>query len=463
MDAGDEQPTIGFSVPAGLSALMVRYDLQAEIGRGGMGIVYKARDRQTGDVIAIKIIHPSIASDPQLIQRFKNELVLARRITHKNVCRLYELNELGGVAVISMELVAGRSLRDLLKEVDSLSIRHGLKIIRQVLAGLAEAHAQGVVHRDLKPENILIGRDGHVKIMDFGIARLADASLTSTGMIVGKPAYMSPEQAEGKPADVRSDVYSLGLVIYEMLCGQPAFSGETPVAVVAKQVRDRPVPPRVIDPSMPASIEQAILTCLEKNPVRRFQSVAELDAALSSATDAAPTPIGDAAAPLPVALARWQKSDWGLVVAAIVGLALYFPCFGQTSLAPRSQVTFDRTVLRRIAEDDLQRLGVPVRPVSKMGGTVDPAAYIYFARRYGAPMARAVANNPVHYWTWEVDFGTASVNVDHRGRLTSFSRDPVPIDPAVSSIDEARRQAARVVEDFFAQTPSNLELEDERS
>src|SRR5215510_1547527 len=220
MDPGDDQPTIGFAVPAGLSALTARYDLHAEIGRGGMGIVYKAQDRQTGDLVAIKVIHPSIASDPQLIERFKNELVLARRITYKNVCRVYDLNDFGGVAVISMELVAGRSLRDLLREVDSLSIRHGLRIVRQVIAGLGEAHAQGVVHRDFKPENILISRDGHVKIMDFGIARLADSRLTSTGMLVGTPAYMSPEQAEGKSADARSDIYSLGLVIYEMFCGR---------------------------------------------------------------------------------------------------------------------------------------------------------------------------------------------------------------------------------------------------
>src|SRR6185295_16935327 len=189
---------------------------------------------------------------------------LARRITHKNVCRVHDLDEFGGIAVISMEFVEGRSLRDVLRDVESVSIRHGLKIVRQIAAGLGEAHAQGVVHRDLKPENVLIGRDGAVKIMDFGIARLMDSRATATGHIVGTPAYMSPEQAEGRSADARSDIYSLGLVMYEMFCGRPAFVGETPIAIVAKQVGETPLPPRAIDVDVPARIDAAIRRCLEK-------------------------------------------------------------------------------------------------------------------------------------------------------------------------------------------------------
>jgi hypothetical protein len=461
MEPGDDRATIGFAVPTGLSALTVRYDLHAEIGRGGMGIVYKAHDRQTGDLVAIKVIHPSIASDPQLIERFKNELILARRITHRNVCRVYDLNDFAGIAVISMEFVAGRSLRDLLNEAGSLSIRHGVKIVRQIIAGLGEAHAQGVVHRDLKPENILIDRNSLVKVMDFGIARLADSRLTATGFLVGTPAYMSPEQAEGKAADARSDIYALGLVIYEMFCGQPAFAGETPVAVVAKQVHERPTAPREIEPDLPVRIERAVLTCLEKDPRKRFQSVAELEAALSATSVAAPDDFEDAGAPLPVHLVRWRKSDWGLVAAAVVGLAMFFVCFARTSLAPRSQVTFDRTVLKRIAEEHLQRLGVPATGVTQGGVNLNPAAYIYLARQYGASLAREVANNPVHYWTWEVDFGAGSLTVDHKGRLTSFSRQPVPVDPAVSSFEDAQRQAARTVGTFFGQTASTLEVERE--
>jgi hypothetical protein len=461
MQPDDDQATVGFTVPPGLSALTVRYEVLAEIGRGGMGIVYKARDHQTGDLVAIKVLHPSVASDPRVLERFKNELVLARRITHKNVCRVYDLNDFGGTAVISMELLEGRSLRAMLREVESVSVRQGLKIIRQITAGLAEAHAQAVVHRDLKPENILIGRDGSVKIMDFGIARLADSRITATGQFVGTPAYMSPEQAEGNPADARSDIYSLGLVMYEMFCGRPAFSGETPIAIVAKQVAETPAAPRAIESDLPVRIDEAIRKCLEKKPERRFQSVEELDAALSADTGASletPTP---ERAGLPAHLARWQRIDWALLAAAAAGLIVFFPSFARVSLAPRSQVTFDRTVLRRIAEEHLQRLGAQVTPVKQIGTDLDPGMYVYLASKNGAAMARDAANNPVHYWTWLVTFEGASVHVDNRGRLTSFSRGAVPVDANAKPFDDARNQATRAIEDFFAVRTSTLEPEQE--
>src|SRR5262249_29455713 len=159
-----------------------------------MGIVYKAQDRETGTVVALKVLRPEITGQPELIERFKTELVLARKITHKNVCRVYDLNRFHDVVTISMEYVEGESLRALLNHVQGLSIRHGLNIVRQVIAGLTEAHAQGVVHRDLKPENIIIARDGTVKVMDFGIARSVDAGNTISPTIIGTPAYMSPEQ-----------------------------------------------------------------------------------------------------------------------------------------------------------------------------------------------------------------------------------------------------------------------------
>ena len=458
MASPDDQNTIGFPVPAGMSSVTARYDLLGEIGRGGMGVVFRARDRQTGDTVALKTLHPRIASDPELLGRFTNELLLARRITHKNVCRVHDLNDFGGVAVISMEFVAGRTLRDLLDEVESLSVRHGTKILRQVLAGLIEAHDQGVIHRDLKPENILIGRDGTVKIMDFGIARSIDAADTVTGLVVGTPAYMSPEQAAGKPPDTRSDVYALGLVIYEMFCGRPAFAGDSPVAIVAKQLHETPLSPQEIEPDLPARIERAIRKCLEKDPAKRFQSVRELEASLSDAT---PAPAERDAAPLPAHLARWQRSDALLLVGAVIALAIFFPFFLRTSLAPRSQVTFDRSVLWRIAQDQARRFGVQDRRAVDVGLGSEYWMYPLVAHHAGAVRARELANNPFPLVTWGVIFegDFVEVVVNNRGELISFRREVVPGDPAQPPLSQARAIAEQAVQEFFGRRAADLEIE----
>src|SRR5947208_5676557 len=196
--------------------LSLRYDLLDKLGSGGMGIVYKARDRETGEVLALKILKSTLTDDATLMERFRNELRLARRITHRNVCRIYDFNPVGNSACISMEFVDGSSLRELLNRPIRLEVPQVLHIARQICAGLGEAHIQGIVHRDLKPENVMLDRFGGVKLMDFGIARSLDTRSTATGSFLGTPAYMAPEQAEGKPADRRSDIYSLGLVLYEM-------------------------------------------------------------------------------------------------------------------------------------------------------------------------------------------------------------------------------------------------------
>ncbi len=463
MPSSDDQATVGFTVPPGLSAVCARYDLIAEIGRGGMGIVYKARDRHTGDLVALKALHPSIAADPRLVERFTNELLLARRITHKNVCRVYDLNDFAGTTVITMELVDGRSLRTLMRDVEAVSIRQGLRIARQIAAGLAEAHAQGIVHRDLKPENILIARDGVVKVMDFGIARLMDSRLTATGQLLGTPAYMSPEQAQGRPADARSDIYSLGLVMYELFCGQPAFSGETPVALVAKQAAETPIPPRTIEADLPPRIDAAIRRCLEKDPGARFQSIAELDAALAGGSTAAldtPAP-APASASLPERLTTWRRADWLLLAGAVVGAIVFVLAFGRVSLAPRSQVAFDRPVLGRIAEEHLQRLGLRPANLRITAGNLDPGAYVYLARTYGAATARQLANDPVHYWTWAAAFDGGSLEMDNSGRLVAFSRREVPIEAGGRRLDDARRLAAGTVAELFAQPQSALQLDHE--
>ena len=263
-----------------LRSLRERYDLLGELGRGGMGIVYRARDRETGDTVALKVLKPEIAARPELIERFKSELLLARKITHKNVCRVYELNRFGAVSAISMEYVEGESLRAVLGRYGGVPPRRGLEWAGQVCGGLAEAHAQGVVHRDLKPENILIDRKGQAKVMDFGIARSLESDATRTGTLIGTPAYMSPEQVEGKPPDARSDIYSLGLILYEMFTGECAFRADTPVAAALKRLHEAPPPARTIEPDLPERIDRALQRCLDKDPKKRFQLVAELEAAL---------------------------------------------------------------------------------------------------------------------------------------------------------------------------------------
>jgi formylglycine-generating enzyme required for sulfatase activity len=242
-----------------------------------MGIVFKARDRETGEIVAVKVLKAEIGDQPKLIDAFKNELRLARKITHKNVCRIYDFNRSDGTSFITMEFVEGESLRRVLNRFNTLSARTGIKIARQICEGLREAHVQGIIHRDLKPENLMIDGSGNVKLMDFGLAHLMAEGSTAA---VGTPSYMAPEQAQGGTLDQRCDIYALGLVLFEMFTGTPAFTGDTPMAVALKQIQDRPANPRELDRTIPDHIVKAILRCLEKDPAKRFQSVEELEAAL---------------------------------------------------------------------------------------------------------------------------------------------------------------------------------------
>src|ERR1700723_2175010 len=276
--------------PATLAALSQRYDILASAGHGSMGNVYKARDRETGETVALKLLKPEIASDQAMMDRFKNELLFARKITHKNVCRVYEFNRVGGVAYTSMEFVEGESLRSVLNRFGGLPQRKATDLALQICSGLKEAHAQGIVHRDLKPENVMIDAQGNVKIMDFGIARSMEAGTRLTGSMVGTPAYMAPEQVAGEPVDYRTDIYSLGLMLYEMFTGAPAFTADNSIAVALKQMREEPPLPHEIEPNIPVATERAILKCLEKDPAKRFQSIADLESNLRSAAPVMPPP-----------------------------------------------------------------------------------------------------------------------------------------------------------------------------
>lgn len=254
-----------------------RYDVLEELGRGGMGRVYRVFDKRIKEEVALKLLRPDIADDPQVVERFSNELKFARKIVHKNVGRMYDLGEEEGILYITMEFVSGEDLKAFIKRAGQLSIGKTIAIIEQVCEGLVEAHKLGVVHRDLKPQNIMIDKSGNAHILDFGIARsLSAEGITDAGVVIGTPDYMSPEQVGGEDVDQRSDLYSLGIILYEMVIGQVPFQADSAFAVGMKHKSEKPQAPQTIDPQIPDDLNRLILRCLEKDKERRFQTSEEI-------------------------------------------------------------------------------------------------------------------------------------------------------------------------------------------
>jgi len=254
-----------------------RYEILRVLGQGGMGAVYQARDRELDRLIALKVIRPELATDPAILQRFKQELILARNITHKNVVRIYDLGEADGVRFITMEYVDGEDLRSLLRHHGKLSASEAIPMIEQVCRALDAAHAEGVIHRDLKPQNIMRDKQGRMVVMDFGLARsLGDSGMTQTGAIVGTMEYMSPEQALGMPLDQRSDIFSVGLIFYELLTGKAPYQADTAIASLMKRTREVAKPASDVDISVPKSLSAIVSRCLEREPSNRYHSVVEL-------------------------------------------------------------------------------------------------------------------------------------------------------------------------------------------
>jgi serine/threonine-protein kinase len=256
-----------------------RFQILSVLGAGGMGVVYKARDRELDDLVALKMLKREMADDAGLLDRLKSELKLARKITHPNVLRTFDFGDVGGLPYISMEYVRGVTLRYLLDSSGRLPYSAGLRLAKQLCAGLGAAHAQGVIHRDIKPENLILDNAGNVKLMDFGIARpikRAAAGQTQAGFVVGTPQYLSPEQLEGKEADQRADIYAVGVVLYEVFTGKRPFEGESPVQVIMKHLNEAPAPPSTHWREIPPALEGMILRCLEKDPAQRFANAADL-------------------------------------------------------------------------------------------------------------------------------------------------------------------------------------------
>jgi eukaryotic-like serine/threonine-protein kinase len=265
-----------------------RYEVLGTLGKGGMGVVYRAHDRKLDEDVALKLLRPDvIKDDPSMLDRFKQEIKLARRVSHRNVLRTHDFDETNGIPYISMEYVEGVTLKDVIRQRGAMPLGVGLRIAKQMCQGLEAAHHERVVHRDIKPHNMLIMPEtGNLKIMDFGISRSfevkAGEGITSTGVVMGTPDYMPPEQAQGEPADARSDIYSLGVVFFEIFTGRLPFTGANAMAVVVSHIQQPPPTPRSVNPRLPEALETIILRCLEKDPADRYPNVEAIVEALTA-------------------------------------------------------------------------------------------------------------------------------------------------------------------------------------
>jgi len=255
-----------------------RYEILKILGEGGMGAVYKAMDRELERLVAIKVIRPELARYPDVLQRFKQELILARQVTHRNVIRIFDLGEAEGIKFITMEYIEGRDLKGLIREKGKFEPKEAIEIISQVCRALDAAHSEGVIHRDLKPQNIMVDSQGKVSVMDFGIARSMDmgAGMTQTGALVGTIEYMSPEQAKGETLDARSDLFSLGIIFYEVLTGDSPFVAETAMASLYKRIKETARPPIEAHPEIPRVINDIVLRCLEMDREKRYASATDI-------------------------------------------------------------------------------------------------------------------------------------------------------------------------------------------
>ncbi|HHV79798.1 MAG TPA: Stk1 family PASTA domain-containing Ser/Thr kinase [Firmicutes bacterium] len=254
-----------------------RYEILGQLGGGGMAVVYRAYDNYLGRTVAVKMLRPQFCSDPELLKRFKREAQAAASLSHPNIVSIFDVGDYHGVHYIVMEYIAGETLKQYIKRRGRLPVYDALSIAAEICSALDHAHRRHVIHRDIKPHNIMITKDGRVKVADFGIARAAaDATLTNSGSVMGSAHYFSPEQARGGFTSERSDLYSLGVVMYEMLTGQLPFDGENPVSIAVKHMQEKPKPPSTVNAEISPAVENIVMKALEKNQALRFASAEEM-------------------------------------------------------------------------------------------------------------------------------------------------------------------------------------------
>src|SRR6267142_502693 len=279
--------TQGFHLPQPVleagTILAGRYQILQTLGEGGMGAVYQAKDLELERLVALKVIRPDLAKNPAIIDRFKQELLLSQRVTHRNVIRIYDLGEGDGVKFITMEFIEGQDLRSLIHERKKVAPEEAVEVMEQVCLALDAAHSVNVIHRDLKPQNIMRDKTGRILVMDFGLARTVEGEgMTQTGALVGTMEYMSPEQALGKDLDQRSDLFTLGLIFYELLTGKMPYKADSVVASLLKRTQERAAPVSEHDATIPQTLSNIVSRCLEREPAQRYQTSKELLADLEA-------------------------------------------------------------------------------------------------------------------------------------------------------------------------------------
>jgi eukaryotic-like serine/threonine-protein kinase len=304
-----------------------RYRVISRLGAGGMADVYEAEDQQLGRRVALKLLYRHLAEDVSFVERFRREASSAAGLQHPSIVGIFDRGEWDGTYYIAMELIRGRTLKEVIRERGPAPPEAAVDIVLQILRAARYAHQRGIVHRDIKPHNVMIDEEGRVKVTDFGIARAGASDMTETGSVMGTAQYLSPEQAQGKPVDARSDLYSIGIVLYEMLTGTVPFDAESPVSVALKQVSEPPVPPRERNPAVPPALDAVVLRALEKDPAARYPNADAFIEALLAAR-VAPQEVVAAPPPPPVE-ALLEEDDrrarrwwlWLLVLLALAAIA----------------------------------------------------------------------------------------------------------------------------------------------